>query len=139
MRVTAIFAAFFALTLMVGVLAAETNPGTGKRVYINPSDSWQTTQSSSHFGRYGGGSGSGGAAPQTAEIIKTFGQRCPAVIVTSNKDRADFVVTLEHEGAKGLGKDSKVAVFNKDGDVIYSGSTRSIGAAVKDACAAIMK
>ena len=30
-------------------------------------------------------------------------------------------------------------MFNRDGDTIYSGSTRSLGNAVKDACAAIGK
>jgi hypothetical protein len=98
------------------------------RVYISQSDSWQMV------GR------GGGARPQTAEIFKTFGERCPAVTVTNNKDRANYVVTLDHEGGKGWArKDSKVAVFDKGGDMIYSGSTRSIGGAVKDACAAITR
>jgi hypothetical protein len=81
---------------------------------------------------------SGGARPQTAEIMKTFGERCP-VIVTNNRDRADFVVMLDHEGGKGWArKDNKVVVFNKAGDMIYSCSTRSLGNGVKDACQAIL-
>ena len=35
------------------------------------------------------------------------------------------------------GRDNKVVVFIKDGDSIYSGSTRSLGNAVKDAWEAI--
>jgi hypothetical protein len=55
-------------------------------------------------------------------------------------ERADYVVTLQHEGGKDLvRKDNKFAVFNKDGDAIKSGSTRSLGNAVKNACDAIMK
>ncbi|HKV44602.1 MAG TPA: hypothetical protein VJT32_08015 [bacterium] len=96
------------------------------RIFVGQSDSWQMV------GR------AGGARPQTAEILKTFGERCPGVTVTNNKDRADYLVTLDHEGGKGWARiDTKVAVFNKDGDMVFSGSTRSIGTAVKDACNAI--
>jgi len=95
-------------------------------------------------GNAGGSSGAfaahsaGGARPQTAEIVKTFGERCPDVIVNNKPDKADYVVLLDHEGGKGLAKrDNKMAVFNKDGDSIVSHSTRSLGNAVKDACDAI--
>ena len=85
-----------------------------------------------------GGATRGGARPQTAEIIKTFGERCPGVIVNNKQEKADYVVLLDHEGGKGLIlHDNKVAVFNKDGDSIVSHSTRSLGNAVKDACEAI--
>src|SRR5437879_9448570 len=75
---------------------------------------------------------------QTAEIIKTFSERCPAVIVNNKQEKADYVVLLDHEGGKELiSRDNKVVVFNKDGDSIVSRSTRILGNAVKDACAAI--
>jgi hypothetical protein len=87
-----------------------------------------------------GGATKGGARPQTAEIIKTFGERCPDVVVNNKQDKADYVVLLDHEGGKGLThRDNKVAVFNGDGDSILSHSTRSLGNAVKDACEAIAK
>jgi|RhiMetdeSRZDD1v2_1073273.scaffolds.fasta_scaffold4271901_1 hypothetical protein len=71
------------------------------------------------------------------DVTKTFRERCP-LTVTANRDNADFIVLLDHEGGKGLArKHNKVAVFKKDGDAIHSGSTRSLGNAVKDACAAI--
>jgi hypothetical protein len=117
-------------TIAIGVCLAALAIGAEekRRVFVTQSDSWQMK------GR------NGGAAPQTAEIIKTFGERCQSLTVTSNKDKADYVVTLDHEGGKGWAlKDTKVAVFNKDGDVIYSGSTRSLGGGVKDACSAILK
>jgi len=70
----------------------------------------------------GGGQVRGGARPQTAEIIKTFNERCPSVTVTDTKGRANFAVVLDHEGGKGvLAHRNKVAVFNREGDVIYSG------------------
>jgi len=41
-------------------------------------------------------------------------ERCPEVLVTNKVDMANYVVTLDHEGGKGLiRKDNKVAVFRK--------------------------
>jgi len=87
----------------------------------------------------GGGYTAGGARPQTAEIIKTFNQRCSNVTITNNVQKADFAVILDHEGGKGLvHRRNKIAVFNRDGDVIFSDSTRELGNSVKDACQAIL-
>lgn len=87
-----------------------------------------------------GGAGGGGDRPQTAEIIKTFNQRCPLVTINNNKDRADYIVLLDHEGGKdAVSRDNKVVVFNREGDAIMSGSTRLLGNAVKDACAVIAR
>jgi hypothetical protein len=81
------------------------------------------------------------AAPdRKPRIIKTFGERCPQVVINNKQDKADYIVVLDHEGGKSiLAHDSKVAVFNSDGDAIVSHSTRSIGTSVKDACEAISK
>ena len=88
----------------------------------------------------GGSSFSGGSRPQTAEIIKTINQRCPELTVTNNLGKADFVMTLDHEGGKGLlAHRNKIAVFNRDGDDIFSNSTRELGNAVKDACEVMRK
>ncbi len=85
-----------------------------------------------------GGAARGGDRPQTAEIIKTFGERCPAVIINNRREKADYVVLLDHEGGKDpISRDNKVVIFNKDGDSIMSRSTRTLGNAVKDVCGAI--
>jgi hypothetical protein len=110
------------------------------RIYVTDSDSWQV------HGGAGGGNGSfggyssGGASPQTAEIIKTFGQRCPNVVANNRLEMTDYVVTLQHEGGKGLlRKKDKVAVFvRKTGDSIFSESTLSVGGSVQDACSSIL-
>ncbi len=110
------------------------------RVFILDSQSWEVSGGIGVSRDGGGGGASGGARPQTAEIMKTFAERCPSCTVTAEKTRADYLVRLEHEGGKALIlRDNKVVVFNKDGDLIFSGSTRSLGNAVKDACAAIGK
>ena|SRR5437867_2766249 len=108
------------------------------RVFITDSKSWEISGGVGGTQDGFGGASKGGARPQTAEIIKTFGERCPTVIVNNKQEKADYVVLLDHEGGKELiSRDNKVVVFNKDGDSIVSRSTRILGNAVKDACATI--
>lgn len=108
------------------------------RVFITDSKSWELSGGFGGADGNLGGSEGGGARPQTAEITKTFGERCPDVVVNNKQERADYIVLLDHEGGKAsFLRDNKVAVFNHDGDAILSHSTRSLGNAVKDACGAI--
>jgi len=117
-----------------------TNSTDNARVYITDSNSWSVQ------GSAGGGNGAfaasstGGARPQTAEIIKTFGERCPQVTVNNRADASNYVVELDHEGGKGLlAHKDKIAVFvQKTGDNIFSKSTLSVGGSVQDACSAIL-
>ena len=124
------------LFLLCSVLLAESKERP--RVFVTDSQSWEISGGFGSNGDAISGSAKGGARPQTAEIIKTFGERCPNSIVTNQREKADYVVLLDHEGGKSLVlRDNKFAIFNKDGDAIKSGSTRSLGNAVKDACAAM--
>jgi hypothetical protein len=109
-------------------------------VYVTDSESWE--QSGAFAGADGkvAGFSSGGARPQTAELIRTFGQRCPQVIVTIKREAADYILLFDREGAKGVvRRDNKFALFRRDGDAVGSGSTRTLGNAVKDACAVLVK
>src|SRR5215469_4604879 len=135
----------FPLPLAIGQQAPTNNsaPATDTadkaRVFITDSQSWE------YVSNAGGGNGAfaahgaGGARPQTAEIVKTFGERCPQVVTNNKIERSDYVVVLDHEGGKGvLRHRNKVAVFNRvSGDSIVSKSTLSLGGSVQDACEAI--
>src|SRR5262249_46827972 len=83
----------------------------------------------------------GGARPQTAEIIKTFGERCPGATINNIQTKANYIVVLDHEGGKGLLRHrNKVAVFDaQSGDSLVSKSTLSLGGSVEDACKGIMQ
>ncbi len=108
------------------------------RIYVTDSKSWELGGGVGGTADGFGGAARGGDRPQTAEIIKTFGERCPAVIINNKQEKADYVVLLDHEGGKDpISRDNKVVVFNKDGDSIMSHSTRILGNAVKDVCGAI--
>jgi hypothetical protein len=133
---------FATLSLLLIPAAAQTSISDAQkaRVFITDSQSWQMSGNGGGTSDAHGSHFSGGARPQTAEIIKTFGDRCSSVVVNNKQDKADYVVVLDHEGGKSiLAHDNKVAVFNNDGDAVVSHSTRSLGNSVKDACEAIEK
>jgi hypothetical protein len=115
------------------------------RVFITDSQSREMVgHAAGGWNSNGGGfaaSSHGGARPQTAEIIKTFGERCPQVKTNNKLEKADYVVVLDHEGGKNLLRHkNKVAVFNAaSGDSIVSHSTVSLGGSVQEACQAIQK
>ena len=114
-------------------LLSQTAFGADKpRVLIEDGDSRQMV---------GAGSGSGvrgSTRLKRVEIMKTFTNKYPQIIVTTRKDKADFIVFFEHEGGKSsTRRGNKVPVFNKDSDLIFANSTRSLGNSVKDTCETI--
>jgi hypothetical protein len=123
----------FVLAALTSTFAAD-HP----RVYVTDSKSWEIKAGVGGTSDGFGGAAGGGDRPQTAEIIKTFNERCADVIINNNKDKVDYIVLLDHEGGKdAISRDNKVVVFNREGDAIMSKSTRLLGNAVKDACAVI--
>src|SRR6059058_1030873 len=132
------------LSLFISITAAQDNqkpPATQDkaRVFITDSQSWETRGGGGGTSGGFGGETHGGARPQTAEIIKTFGERCPQVVTNNIQANTDYVVVLDHEGGKGLLRHrNKVAVFNRvSGDSVISKSTLSLGGSVQTACEAI--
>jgi PEGA domain len=125
--------------LFASTLLAQTSDAEKPRVFITDSQSWSIAGSGGGANGVYGSAVAGGARPQTAEIIKTFGQRCPQVIVNNKQEKTNYVVLLDHEGGKGaLRHKNKVAVFNRvSGDSIVSKSTLSLGGSVQEACEAI--
>jgi hypothetical protein len=135
------------LLLFLGVLMAEDAgqmvkvPSEKARFFVTDSQSWEIGAGSGGSGGTFGGAGNGGARPQTAEIVKTFDERCPDVQANNIQQKADYIVVLDHEGGKSfILHRNKVAVFTRvTGDSIVSKSTYSLGAAVQEACDAIRK
>ena len=119
----------------------EPQPAPDKtRVFVTESDSWQVHGEWAEAGGDGAGLLRAGESPQTVEIIKTFNERCPEVTVTNHKDKADYVIVLDRETAKTISLHrNKIAVFNRDGDAIFSDSTLALGTSVANACESIRK
>ncbi len=119
---------------------AHLAPANRPRVFITDSQSWEMRGGAvGADGSFGAASG-GGARPQTAEIIKTFGERCPDVTVNNIQSKANYIVVLDHEGGKSfLAHRNKVAVFDaRSGDSVISKSTLSLGGSVEEACKGII-
>ena len=129
------------IAVAMPVLWPQAGGASGQvRVFVTESTSWSVEGSDTIHEGEGIGTLKGGAKPQTAEIMKTIGKRreCRGVVVTINRDRADYILILERLGGSDiLSKDNKMALFNRDGDMVASSSTRSLGNAVKNACVAI--
>jgi hypothetical protein len=115
------------------------NSAEKARVFITDSQSWEMEGAAGGTGGTFAAHSAGGARPQTAEIIKTFGEKCPSVTVNNMKEKAAYIVVLDHEGGKGaLRHKNKVAVFDaQSGDSIVSKSTLSLGGSVEEACRGI--
>ena len=126
---------------MVVVANAGSTAGAEKpRVFITESASLQVSGDAAAADVKGSLALTGGTSPQNVEVMKAFVQRCPQVVVTANREKADYLVRLDHEAINPTTPfvhGNKVAVFNKDEDLIYSNSSRMLSSAVKGACAAI--
>ncbi len=143
MKVSGLAVLCFVLCIPAGAQSptSQTSASDKPRVFITDSQSWEMSGSGGGANGAWGAQTHGGARPQTAEIIKTFGERCPQVMVNNRQDVADYIVLLDHEGGKGvLRHKNKVAVFQKaSGDAVISHSTLSLGGSVQDACEGIVK
>lgn len=111
------------------------------RVFITESTAVQASGDAAIADIKGSVAFTGGTSPQNVEVIKAFAQRCPAVVVTANREKADYFVRLDHEAINPttpFTHGNKVAVFDGSEDLIYSDSSRLLGSAVKGACTAII-
>ena len=88
------------------------------RIYITESGAIQISGHSMSL--------TGPASSENIEVMKTFQRHCPTVTVTADREKADFFV-----------RGNKVAVFNRDADLVYSHSSRLLAPAVKGACAPV--
>ncbi len=83
-RVAHVFVISISLALSVNLSSQNPAPTPSPdvpqdkpRIFITDSQSWEVAGASGGTGGTYAGSMSGGARPQTAEIVKTFGERCP--------------------------------------------------------------
>jgi hypothetical protein len=71
----------------------------------------------------------------SGEILKSMEKKCVDVTLTMNAEKADFL--LEAIATPRSRKNYELALFNKEGDVLFHSGTVTLGAAVKDICQAI--
>lgn len=119
------------LTILLSLsIAAETKI----RIYITESGAIQISGPSMAL--------TGPTTSENIEVMKAFQRHCPSVAVTADRDKADFIVRLDRESPSPVTpfvRGNKVAVFNREADLVYSHSSRLLAPAVKGACAAVTK
>ena len=76
------------------------------------------------------------------ESMRPFVRYCPAVVVTTNRDKADVIVRVELRGdprsTRPLLKGHAIAVFNPEGDLVFVTQARLLSNATKNACRFIL-
>jgi hypothetical protein len=126
--------------LVSGAFLALTAPSQKPRVLITETTATQASGDATVGAAKGSLTFTGGTSPQSVEVMKAFARYCPAVLITANRDKADYIVQLDHDPINPTTlfvHGNKIAVFDKDEDLMYSNSTRILSSAVKDACAVI--
>lgn len=81
-------------------------------------------------------------ASRDVVTMKTFAERCPHVTITSDRDKAEYIVFVRREDISPVSifvKENHVAVFNREQDLLYSATARKLSNVVKGACAAMKK
>jgi hypothetical protein len=75
------------------------------------------------------------------QVTKDLQKECSGVVVTLNQSNADYTIMLNRESKKNRGllrTNSQVQVANRQGDVLGTNATRTVGSASKDACQLIV-
>lgn len=121
------------------VLVFPTVAQDKSRVYVVDRDEWELS------GGFNADVGSihAGVRRDNTEILKTFAQVCHQVIFTVDPAKADYAVVLDRKIKSGTNPawgvyQNDFVIFNRAGDVIYSGGTLSLKNAAKDSCKALL-
>lgn len=125
-----------AIFLATQIVSAQQPEKEKTRVYVADSRTWQVSGSSGTPEAPGSSVVIEHSGPQAAEIIRTLGEQCPDLIVTSQREKSDFVLLVEGKQSF-LHRINEVVVFNHAGDAVYSHSSNNLANSVKDACTAI--
>ena len=107
------------------------------RIFITESGAVQLSADGSAGEAQGFVEVSGGTSRRNIEVMKAFTQRCPQVTITSNRSKADYVVRVDSPGVNPTTpfvRGNKVAIFDRNEDLIFSDSTKLLKNAVAHSC-----
>ncbi len=130
----------FAVYGLVGATAVYGAAAEKPRVFVTESQALQLSGDATVGDAKGNVSLAGGASREIVEVMRAFRRYCPDVVVTANREKAAYVVRLDHEApgpTTPFVHGNKVAVFDTHDDLIYTDSTHTLGSAVKGACRAM--
>ncbi len=115
------------------------------RVFVQGKGSQDVTSSGSgvggkHWASWGAKS-SIDSHDESIEVTKNLQKDCAGVTVTLNPSNADYTLMLNRESKHNRGllrTNSQVQVANRQGDVLGTSATHTVGNAAKDACQMIL-
>jgi hypothetical protein len=126
------------MILLPTLLTAQDKP----RVYVTDRDTWKESGwLVAADGKIAGGA-SGRTVREHTENVKTFSRACPGVIVTENKDKADFALVWDRTNwneTAWTGYQNNMAIYSRDGDLIWSGASHKMTTAAQDVCTAVLR
>jgi hypothetical protein len=111
------------------------------RAYLVDRDEWKLSGGFAATGTSAAGSIHAGVRRDYTEILKTFARTCPQTTFTNDRTKADYAVVLDHKTwmeTSWTGHQNEYVIFNRAGDLIYSGAADKMKNAAKDSCKAIM-
>ena len=75
------------------------------------------------------------------ESMRVLTRNCPAVTMTTNREKADLILRVEREDPSPITpftKANRIAIFNREDELVYATRARLLRNASKDACKAIL-
>ena len=75
----------------------------------------------------------------TAEIGKSLDSHCPDIVITIDRQKADYLLEARDTGAGALRKPYKFTLFSPAGDRVFSTEASSLDGATKQICGFIHK
>lgn len=76
----------------------------------------------------------------SVDLMKELNAKCEGVVLTDSQGKADYRLEAGYAWCctpKGESRGYKFALFNKDGDAVFSTKTHTLANAVRDVCKAI--
>lgn len=76
----------------------------------------------------------------SVDLLKELNAKCAGVVLTDSEEKADYRLEAGYAWCctpQGQPRGYKFALFNKDGDAVFSIKTHALANAVKDICKAI--
>jgi hypothetical protein len=112
------------------------------RIYITDRDTWRESgwlvaSNGTVVAHY-----DAGLVREHTENVATFNKACPGVVVTENKETADLALVWDRTDwnhTAWSGHQNNLAIYNRDGDVVWTGAYHRMTNAASDACKAVVK
>jgi hypothetical protein len=136
---------FAPLTIFVFACVLVASAQDKPRVFVQGKGSENVSSNGSggggrHWGAWGSKS-TIDSHDESMEVTKDLQKNCSGATVTLNQSNADYTIIMNRESKQNRGllrSNSQIQVANREGDILGTSATHTVGNAAKDACELIM-